>query len=184
MLTLHGRTRACGFSAAAEYDTIAAVKAAVSIPVVANGDIASPAKARAVLAYTGADALMIGRAAQGRPWIFREIGHYLNTGEYLAPPLVAELRTLLLAHLQDHYQLYGEHTGVRSARKHIVWYTRTLPGGEALRQVIHAAQDCATQWRAVADYLDALAARMDRLPAGCDAFPNHTNIATTEGPAA
>ena len=184
MLTVHGRTREQGYSGAAEYDTIAAVKAAVRIPVVANGDIDSPAKARAVLAHTGADALMIGRAAQGRPWIFREIGHYLATGEPLAPPLVAELRTLLLAHLQDHYQLYGEHTGVRSARKHIVWYTRTLPGGAALRQVIHSAQDCATQWQAVADYLDALAARMDRLPAPGDAYPNHTNIATTEGLAA
>ncbi len=181
MLTVHGRTREQGYSGAAEYDTIAAVKAAVRIPVVANGDIDSPAKARAVLAHTGADALMIGRAAQGRPWIFREIGHYLATGEQLAPPLVAELRTLLLAHLQDHYQLYGEHTGVRSARKHIVWYTRTLPGGEALRQVIHSAQDCATQWRAVADYLDALAVRMDRLPALGDAFQNHTNTSISEG---
>ena len=184
MLTVHGRTREQGYSGAAEYDTIAAVKAAVRIPVVANGDIDSPAKARAVLAQTGADALMIGRAAQGRPWIFREIDHYLSTGEYLAPPLVAELRTLLLAHLQDHYQLYGEHTGVRSARKHLVWYTRTLPGGAALRQVIHSAQESATQWRAVADYLDALAARMDRLPAPGDACPNDINIATTEGLAA
>ena len=165
MLTVHGRTREQGYQGAAEYDTIAAVKAAVRVPVVANGDITSPEKARDVLAATGADAIMVGRAAQGRPWIFREIGHFLATGEHLAPPLVAELRSLLLAHLQDHYQLYGEQTGVRSARKHIAWYVRALPGGEALRQQINALDDCTAQWQAVADYLDALAAQMDRLPA-------------------
>ncbi|MBS0477456.1 MAG: tRNA dihydrouridine synthase DusB, partial [Proteobacteria bacterium] len=108
MLTVHGRTREQGYKGQAEYDTIAAVKAAVAVPVVANGDITSPEKARAVLAHTGADAIMVGRAAQGRPWIFREIAHYLATGELLAPPLVAEVRRLLLAHLQDHYGLYGE----------------------------------------------------------------------------
>ena len=113
MLTVHGRTREQGYKGHAEYDTIAAVKAAVRVPVVANGDITSPEKARAVLAATGADALMVGRAAQGRPWIFREIGHYLATGEHLAPPLVAEVRRLLLDHLQDHYGLYGEGTCVR-----------------------------------------------------------------------
>lgn len=113
MLTVHGRTREQGYKGHAEYDTIAAVKAAVKVPVVANGDITSPEKARDVLAATGADAIMIGRAAQGRPWIFREIGHFLATGEYLAPPLVAEVRRLLLDHLQDHYSLYGELTGVR-----------------------------------------------------------------------
>ena len=131
MLTVHGRTREQGYRGQAEYDTIAAVKAAVKVPVVANGDITSPEKARAVLAASGADAIMIGRAAQGRPWIFREIGHFLATGEHLAPPLVAELRRLLLDHLHDHYSLYGELTGVRSARKHIAWYLRGLPGGEA-----------------------------------------------------
>lgn len=129
MLTVHGRTREQGYKGQAEYDTIAAVKAAVKVPVVANGDITSPEKARDVLAYTGSDAIMIGRAAQGRPWIFREIGHFLDTGEHLAPPLVAEVRRLLLDHLQDHYSLYGELTGVRSARKHIAWYLRALPGG-------------------------------------------------------
>ena len=165
MLTVHGRTREQGYKGQAEYDTIAAVKAAVRVPVVANGDITSPEKARAVLAATGADAVMIGRAAQGRPWIFREIGHYLATGEHLAPPLVAEVRRLLLDHLQDHYSLYGEGTGVRSARKHIAWYLRALPGGEALRQHINTIDDCATQWQAVADYLDALGQQMDRLPA-------------------
>ncbi|MCE1194424.1 MAG: tRNA dihydrouridine synthase DusB [Acidovorax sp.] len=165
MLTVHGRTREQGYKGQAEYDTIAAVKAAVKVPVVANGDITSPEKARDVLAITGADAVMIGRAAQGRPWIFREIGHFLATGEHLAPPLVAEVRRLLLDHLQDHYHLYGEQTGVRSARKHIAWYLRALPGGEALRQHINTIEDCATQWQAVADYLDALAQQMDRLPA-------------------
>ena len=164
MLTVHGRTREQGYKGQAEYDTIAAVKAAVKVPVVANGDITSPEKARDVLAITGADAVMIGRAAQGRPWIFREIGHFLATGEHLAPPLVAEVRRLLLDHLQDHYHLYGEQTGVRSARKHIAWYLRALPGGEALRAHINTIEDCATQWRAVADYLDALAQQMDRLP--------------------
>lgn len=164
MLTVHGRTREQGYRGHAEYDTIAAVKAAVRVPVVANGDITSPEKARDVLAMTGADALMIGRAAQGRPWIFREIGHFLATGQHLAPPSVAELRSLLLAHLQDHYSLYGEVTGVRSARKHIAWYVRDLPGGEALRQKINAIDDCAAQWQAVADYLDVLADQLDYLP--------------------
>ena len=165
MLTVHGRTREQGYKGQAEYDTIAAVKAAVKVPVVANGDITTPEKARDVLATTGADAIMVGRAAQGRPWIFREIGHFLATGEHLAPPLVAEVRRLLLDHLQDHYQLYGEGTGVRSARKHIAWYVRQLPGGEDFRQHINTIDDCQTQWQAVADYLDALGQRMDRLPA-------------------
>ena len=169
MLTVHGRTREQGYRGQAEYDTIAAVKAAVKVPVVANGDITSPEKARDVLAATGADAVMIGRAAQGRPWIFREIGHFLATGEHLAPPLVAEVQRLLLEHLQDHYSLYGELTGVRSARKHIAWYLRALPGGEALRQHINTIEDCATQWQSVADYLDALAQQMDRLPAAAEA---------------
>ena len=165
MLTVHGRTREQGYKGQAEYETIAAVKSAVRIPVVANGDITSPEKARDVLAATGADAIMVGRAAQGRPWIFREIGHFLATGEHLAPPLVAEVRRLLLDHLQDHYRLYGELTGVRSARKHIAWYLRALPGGEALRQRINLIDDCQEQWQAVSDYLDALALQMDRLPA-------------------
>ncbi len=172
MLTVHGRTREQGYSGAAEYDTITAVKAAVRIPVVANGDIDSPEKARAVLAATGADAIMVGRAAQGRPWIFREIGHFLDTGEHLAPPLVAEVRRLLLDHLQDHYRLYGDASGVRSARKHIAWYLRALPGGEALRQRINTLDCSSAQWQAVADYLDALGARMERLPLQA-AAPTH-----------
>ena len=165
MLTVHGRTREQGYKGGAEYDTITAVKAAVRVPVVANGDIDSPEKARDVLAATGADAIMVGRAAQGRPWIFREIGHFLDTGEHLAPPRVAEVRQLLLEHLQDHYRLYGDATGVRSARKHIAWYVRALPGGEALRQRINTLDACHAQWQAVADYLDALGAQMDCLPA-------------------
>ena len=168
MLTVHGRTREQGYKGQAEYDTIAAVKAAVRVPVVANGDITSPEKARQVLAATGADAIMVGRAAQGRPWIFREIGHFLTTGEHLAPPLVAELRRLLLDHLHDHYSLYGELTGVRSARKHIAWYLRALPGGEALRAHINTIEDCTTQWQAVAGYLDVLGQQMDRLPVASD----------------
>lgn len=170
MLTVHGRTREQGYKGQAEYDTIAAVKAAVKVPVVANGDITSPEKARDVLAYTGADAIMIGRAAQGRPWIFREIGHFLDTGEHLAPPLVAEVRRLLLDHLHDHYSLYGELTGVRSARKHIAWYLRALPGGEAFRQHINTIEDSAAQWQAVADFLDALGSQMDRMPAATAAL--------------
>ena len=165
MVTVHGRTREQGYRGEAEYDTIAAIKAALTIPVVANGDIDAPAKARAVLAATGADALMIGRAAQGRPWIFREIAHFLATGRELAPPLVLEVRRALLAHLQDHYGLYGEFTGVRSARKHIGWYVRGLPGGEAFRQRMNSVESAALQWQLVADYFEELADTHERLPA-------------------
>ena len=164
MLTVHGRTREQGYKGEAEYDTIAAVKAAVRMPVVANGDIDSPEKAQAVLARTGADAVMIGRAAQGRPWIFREIAHYLATGQHLAPPLVAEVRRLLLDHLQDHYSLYGDYTGVRSARKHIGWYVKHLPGGEAFRQHMNVIEDTTGQLQAVASFFDGLAATGDRMP--------------------
>jgi tRNA-dihydrouridine synthase B len=169
MLTVHGRTREQGYTGQAEYETIAAVKAAVRIPVVANGDIDSPEKARDVLAATGADAVMIGRAAQGRPWIFREIGHFLATGEHLAPPLVAEVRRLLVDHLQEHYALYGERTGVRSARKHIGWYVRGLPGAEAFRARMNAIEDTGLQTAAVKDYWDALEATMQRLPPAASA---------------
>jgi len=165
MVTVHGRTREQGYGGQAEYDTIAAVKAALRIPVVANGDINSSEKARKVLHLTGADALMIGRAAQGRPWIFREIGHYLATGEQLAPPLVVEVRRLLLEHLEDHYALYGEYTGVRSARKHIAWYVKALPGGEDFRARMNTLQDSRAQVQAVAEYFDELGVHMDRLPA-------------------
>jgi tRNA-dihydrouridine synthase B len=165
MLTVHGRTREQGYGGCAEYDTIAAVKSAVRIPVVANGDITTPEKARDVLAYTQADAIMIGRAAQGRPWIFREVAHFLATGTHLAPPLIAEVKRLLLDHLQDHYGLYGEFTGVRSARKHIGWYVRGLPGAEAFRARMNTIEDGAAQLAAVAAFFDQLADAGDRMPA-------------------
>ncbi len=164
MLTIHGRTREQGYKGVAEYETMGEIKSRLSIPMVANGDVDSPEKAKAVLDYTRADAVMIGRAAQGRPWIFREITHFLRTGEHLAPPLVAEVRRAMLAHLLEHYTLYGEFTGVRSARKHIGWYVRELPGGEAFRQQMNAVDDARQQHEAVADYFDGLAQQMDRLP--------------------
>ncbi|NUZ05717.1 tRNA dihydrouridine synthase DusB [Piscinibacter koreensis] len=164
MITVHGRTREQGYKGQAEYATIAAVKQAVAVPVVANGDIDSPEKARDVLAATGADALMIGRAAQGRPWIFREIAHFLDTGEHLAPPSVAEARAWLLEHLDDHYRFYGESTGVRSARKHIGWTVRGLPGGDAFRDRMNRIETCDEQVRVVGDWFDALAANDARMP--------------------
>jgi len=164
MVTVHGRTREQGYKGFAEYDTVAAVKAALKIPVVANGDIDSPDKALQVLKHTGADALMVGRAAQGRPWIFREIVHFLATGEYLAPPLVAEVKRALLEHLQDHYGLYGELTGVRSARKHIGWYVRDLPGVEVFREYMNTLETADLQSRAVADFFEDMAALMERMP--------------------
>ncbi|MHB8948754.1 MAG: tRNA dihydrouridine synthase DusB, partial [Rhodoferax sp.] len=165
MITVHGRTREQGYSGSAEYDTIAAVKAAVNVPVVANGDIDSPEQARHVLAVTGADAVMVGRAAQGRPWLFREMAHFMATGSHLAPPLVADARQLLLDHLHDHYALYGEFLGVRTARKHIGWYVKDLPGGDAFRARMNVLEDCGLQARAVAEFFDVLNARMDRMPA-------------------
>jgi tRNA-dihydrouridine synthase B len=155
MLTLHGRTRADGYGGEAEYDTIAAVKAAVSIPVVANGDITTPEKAKFVLAATGADAVMIGRAAQGRPWIFREIDHFLRTGEYLPAPLVEEVRALMSEHLQAHYAFYGEFMGLRTARKHIGWYVRDLPGGEEFRQRMNRLESCTEQLAAVDAFFES-----------------------------
>jgi tRNA-dihydrouridine synthase B len=164
MLTVHGRTREQGYGGYAEHETVAAIKAAVRIPVVANGDIASPEQAAEVLRATRVDAVMVGRAAQGRPWIFREIAHYLATGTRLAPPLVAEVRRALLEHLDDHYRLYGEHTGVRSARKHIGWYVRGLPGADAFRARMNLIESARGQLDAVAGFLDALGAGMDRMP--------------------
>ncbi len=149
MLTLHGRTRADGYKGDAEYDTIRAVKAAVGIPVVANGDITTPEKAKFVLDYTGADAVMIGRAAQGRPWICREIDHYLRTGEHLPAPTVEEVRSLMNEHLPAHYAFYGEYVGVRTARKHIGWYVQDLPGGEEFRQRMNLLESTAEQLDAV-----------------------------------
>ena len=164
MVTVHGRTREQGYKGLAEYDTIAEVKAAVRIPVVANGDIDSAEKARDVLAYTGADAVMIGRAAQGRPWIFREVAHFLATQTHLAPPLVVEVKRLLVDHLLDHYTLYGEFTGVRSARKHIGWYVKSLPGGETFRSRMNLLEDSEAQLDAVNAFFDVLGQQMDRIP--------------------
>ncbi|MBI5334085.1 MAG: tRNA dihydrouridine synthase DusB [Burkholderiales bacterium] len=164
MLTVHGRTREQGYSGQAEYDTIAAVKAAVRIPVVANGDIDSPAKAAQVLAATGADALMIGRAAQGRPWIFREVAHFLATGQELSPPPTRQVRDWLVEHLQDHYGLYGDYTGVRTARKHIGWAVHALPGGGAFRARMNRIEHCDEQLAAVTDYFDELALAHPLLP--------------------
>jgi tRNA-dihydrouridine synthase B len=178
MLTVHGRTREQGYKGSAEYDTVAAVKAAVSVPVVANGDIDTPAKARAVLEATGADAVMIGRAAQGRPWIFREIAHFLETGETLPPPRVGEAKDWLLEHLEDHYGLYGEQTGVRSARKHIGWTVQSLPGGPAFRARMNTIETCTAQVAAVADWFDDLAARSERLPSAPATWPD--DVATLQ----
>jgi tRNA-dihydrouridine synthase B len=163
MLTLHGRTRADGYKGDAEYDTIAAVKAAVRIPVVANGDIDSPQKAAYVLDYTGADAVMIGRAAQGRPWIFREIDHYLRTGTVLAPPTISEVRERMAQHLRAHYAFYGDYLGVRTARKHIAWYVRDLHEGELFRQQMNRIDDCATQLAAVDAFFESQLVLGDRL---------------------
>jgi len=162
-LTVHGRTRACAFVGAVEYDTIAAVKRAVTIPVIANGDIETPAAARAVLACTGADALMIGRAAQGRPWIFREIAHFLATGALLPPPTVEEARSLIFLHLADHYAFYGEEAGVRIARKHLGWYTEALAGGVAFRREANAATTVNEQRGALERFFDGLASVGERL---------------------
>jgi tRNA-dihydrouridine synthase B len=155
-LALHGRTREDLYTGQAEYETIAEVKAELSIPVIANGDIDSPEKARRVLEATGADAVMIGRAAQGRPWLFREIDHYLRTGTYLPGPTIAEMRGLLLEHLDDHYRFYGEYTGVRTARKHIGWYVSELPGGAAFCAQMNAIENTRDQWQAVAAWFDRM----------------------------
>ena len=161
-LAIHGRTRACGFGGEAEYDTIREVKAAIGIPVIANGDIDSPAKARQVLDLTGADALMIGRAAQGRPWIFAEINHYLATGRELAPPSPAWIRDLLLQHLDELYAFYGTEHGVRIARKHIAWYSRTQVGGSDFRRRVNQAQTTKEQNRLINEYFDSLSPQEER----------------------
>ena len=162
-LAVHGRTRACGYTGEAEYDTIAAVKAAARIPIVANGDITSPEKARQVLDHTGADAVMIGRAAQGRPWIFREIEHYLKTGGKLPAPRVEEIHRLLRAHLLELYEFYGPDTGMRVARKHISWYTKGLASSALFRHTMNQLPTLDAQFAAVDEFFCALAARNDRL---------------------
>ena len=163
MITVHGRTRELGYKGQAEYDTIKQIKLALSIPVVANGDIDSAEKAKWVLDTTKADAVMIGRAAQGNPWIFREITHYLQTGRLLASPLVAEVRSLLLEHLEDHYTLYGSHMGVRTARKHIGWYVKGLKGYQDFKDRMNQLESTDEQLRAVGHYFDDLSELGDRL---------------------
>ena len=162
-LAMHGRTRACGYTGSAEYETIAAVKAAARIPIIANGDITSPEKAKFVLDTTGADAIMIGRAAQGRPWLFREIEHYLNTGTHMLPPRVTEIHDVLLAHLEDLYDFYGVETGVRVARKHISWYTRGLIGSASFRHMMNQLPDIALQRQAVNEFFSGLAEHAEHL---------------------
>ena len=157
-LAMHGRTRADMYTGDAEYDTIRAVKQSVRIPVVANGDIDSPEKAKFVLEYTGADAVMIGRAAQGRPWIFREIAHFLATGEKLPPPDVAEIREVLVAHLHDLYAFYGYERGTRVARKHISWYTKGLKHSAVFRARMNTLDDATVQLAAVEEFFDGLLA--------------------------
>jgi len=157
-LAVHGRTRADLYEGEAEYDTIAAIRAAIRIPLFANGDIDSPEKARHVFAATNADALMIGRAAQGRPWIFREIAHYLATGETLAPPSPTAVRDILLGHLDDLYAFYGEQQGLRIARKHLGWYAKDRAENAAFRAVANRAESAAEQQRLTREYFDALEA--------------------------
>ncbi|MDG1074597.1 MAG: tRNA dihydrouridine synthase DusB [Methylophilaceae bacterium] len=162
-LAMHGRTRACLYKGDAEYDTIAAVKQSIKIPLIANGDITTPEKAKFVLDYTGADAVMIGRAAQGRPWIFREIDHYLTTGSHMLPPTVEEIHTVMLEHLNDLYGFYGELTGMRIARKHISWYTKGLSGSAAFRHNMNTLQTTELQVQAISDFFAELQSRSDRL---------------------
>lgn len=162
-LAIHGRTRACAYMGEAEYDTIAAVKAAVKIPVIANGDITTPEKAKHILAYTKADAIMIGRAAQGRPWIFREINHYLTTGQHLQTPEVIEIHQVLINHLYDLYDFYGEYSGVRIARKHISWYTKGLIGSASFRHAMNQLQTSDQQLSETNIFFSKLAEENQRL---------------------
>ena len=155
-LALHGRTREDMYLNTARYDLIKAVKNSIGIPVIANGDIDSPEKAKFVLEHTGADAVMIGRAAQGRPWIFREISHYLNTGEHLAAPSILEVKDVLLGHLSELYEFYGEYSGCRIARKHIAWYTKGLRSSNEFRQNMYKVENTVDQAKVVEAYFDLL----------------------------
>ena len=158
-LAIHGRTREQMYTGQARYELIREVKQLLRIPVIANGDIDSPHKAKSVLAQTGADGIMIGRAAQGRPWIFRDIAHYLNTGELLPPPELAEIRTVLLGHLHDLYAFYGEYSGCRIARKHIAWYTNGLHDSNRFCQAMYAEDTTLGQARVVETCFADLLAR-------------------------
>lgn len=162
-LAMHGRTRACAYMGEAEYDTIAEVKQAIKIPLIANGDITTPEKAKFVLEYTGADGVMIGRAAQGRPWIFREIEHYLATGEHMPAPEVEEIRSVMLEHLHDLYEFYGDLTGMRVARKHISWYTKGLKDSANFRHAMNQLQTIEEQLAAIHQFFDHLQTQDHRL---------------------
>jgi len=159
-LAVHGRTRADLYAGEAEYDTIAAIKQAVTIPVLANGDIATPQKAKAVLEQTKCDGILVGRAAQGRPWIFREIAHYLATGTQLPPPSLAEVCTILCGHLEALYAFYGEQQGVRIARKHLGWYAKDRAENAAFREVVNRADGASEQLRLTHGYFGTLAAEL------------------------
>ena len=163
LLSIHGRTRACGYTGHAEYDTIAEVKSASRLPVIANGDITTPEQARRVLDYTGADGIMIGRAAQGRPWIFREIGHFLSTGEILPAPLVSEIHAVLIGHVHELYAFYGMERGVKIARKHISWYTKGLTGSASFRHRMNTLATCSEQLEAINRFFEELATGDRRL---------------------
>jgi len=155
-LSIHGRTRACAYKGQAEYDSIAEVKSKISIPVIANGDITTPEMAKYVLEYTGADGIMIGRAAQGRPWIFQEIQHYLNTGEKLPEPEIVVIRDILIGHLNNLYAFYGEYSGVRVARKHISWYSKGLRNGAAFRQAVNRVETATEQLQFTRDFFNGI----------------------------
>lgn len=176
-LAMHGRTRACAYMGEAEYDTIAAVKQAINIPLIANGDITTPEKAKFVLDYTKADAVMIGRAAQGRPWIFREIEHYLATGSHMLPPTVTEIHTVMLEHLADLYNFYGDLTGMRVARKHISWYTKGLVGSANFRHHMNQLQTIEEQLDAINAFFAQLQQHGDRLQYVSDESPSEEALA-------
>lgn len=162
-LAMHGRTRACLYKGDAEYDTIAAVKQAIKIPLIANGDITTPEKAKYVLDYTQADAVMIGRAAQGRPWIFREIAHFIETGTHLPAPEVKEIREVMVEHLHDLYGFYGDLTGMRIARKHIAWYTKGLKNSAGFRHYMNTLDTIDEQLGAIDEYFAQLQSQHNRL---------------------
>lgn len=163
MLTVHGRTRACRFMGQAEYDTICKIKKSIKIPVVANGDINSPEKAKKVLAITNADAIMIGRAAQGRPWLFRQIDHYLKFNEQLAEPQQAEMQSIILNHLHELYSLYGKQQGVRIARKHIGWYLDNMHGSLQFKKKVFSVVDAEIQFSMVRSYLQDIELKMENV---------------------
>ena len=181
MLTLHGRTRACGYNGQAEYDTVKALKATVGIPVVVSGDITSPEKAQQVLGYTGADAIMIGRAAQGRPWIFQEIAHYLSTGEHMPSPLVVEVQQWMTEHLQQHYAFYGEFVGVRTARKHLLWYLTPMLGRKhPFLDALVSIESTHEQFNAVDHFFNQLAQQQVRIGFVADDNPTEPSNKTIQ----